>query len=220
MSRRPDEAIEILVADDDEHFRRALIDILSAEVDMVVVGEAADGDEAVAKAIELVPDSVLIDMRMPGTSGIEATRAIKAWLPMTTVTMLTGSEGEDDLYTALRAGASGYLLKDAGLDTVASSVRATVAGQSVLSPSMAAMLYAELSDPGAEMVAPLSERELEILRLVAEGRSNSEIATHLFLSTHTVKRHVANILAKLHLANRLQAVRYATRENLLGPPTS
>ena len=219
MARRA-ESIEVLIADDDDQFRRELIDILSTDADVVVVGEATDGEQAVAMVADLVPDIVLIDVWLPGTGGIEATVAIKEGLPMTRVLMLTDSENEADLYRAMRGGASGYLLKDSGLDTVVSSVRSTVAGQSVLTPSMATMAFAEFSDSTAYLIARLSDRELEILRLVSEGESNSEIAEHLYLSPHTVKRHVANILEKLHLRTRLEAVMYAQRENLLEPPPS
>jgi DNA-binding NarL/FixJ family response regulator len=215
MSGRADEAIEVLVADDEEQFRRVLSAILAAEADLVVVGEAADGDEAVAKASALVPDVVLLDVAMPGASGIEAVRAIKEWLPTTKVVMLTSSDEEDDLYKALRAGASGYLLKDTGLDTVVASVRTAAGGESVLSPFMAAKLVAEFGDSSAYLSPRLSDRELEILRLVAEGRPSGQIAERLYLSPHTVKRHVANILAKLHLRTRLEAVLYAQRRNLL-----
>ena len=201
MARRA-ESIEVLIADDDDQFRRELIDILSADADLVVVGEATDGEAAVAMAADLVPDIVLIDVWLPGTGGIEATRAIKEWLPMTRVLMLTDSEDEADLYKAMRGGASGYLLKDSGLDSVVSSVRSTVAGQSVLTPSMATMAFAEFSDATAYLIARLSDRELEILRLVAEGEPNSEIAEHLFLLPHTVKRHVANILEKTQFVSR------------------
>ena len=216
MSRRADEVIEILVVDDEERFRRVLTAIVAAEPDMIVVGEAADGDEAVAKATALVPDVVLLDVRMPGTGGIEAAQAIKDWLPITKVIMLTSSDDEQDLHEALRVGASGYLLKDSALVDVCTSVRAVKAGQSVLSPSIAAMLVAEFDSPGPEWAPLLSQRELQILRLVGEGQANRQIAEHLCLSTHTIKRHVANILAKLHQRTRLDAALYAPRRHLLG----
>lgn len=203
------------MVDDEERFRRVLKSILAADPDVVVVGEAADGDDAVAKATRLVPDVVLVDVRMPGTSGIEATRDIKERLPTTKVIMLTASDEEDDLYKALRAGASGYLLKDSGLDTVAAAVRTAVGGESVLSSTMAAKLVAEFADSSAYPAPVLSDRELQILRLAAEGHSNSKIAERLYLSAHTVKRHMANILAKLHLRTRVEAILYAQRRNLL-----
>jgi DNA-binding NarL/FixJ family response regulator len=207
--------IEVLVVDDHSEFRRVLCAVLRAEADIAVVGEASDGDEAVAKCLELVPNVVLLDVQMPGTGGIEAARAIKDALPTARVLMLTGSDEEDDLYKALRAGASGYLLKDGALVDLAASVRTAAGGQSVLSPAMAAKLVAEFDRPVPDSEPCLSGRETEVLRLVAEGWANREIAERLFVSPHTVKRHVANILAKLHQRTRLEAVMFALRRNLL-----
>ncbi len=207
--------IEVLVVDDHSGFRRVLCSVLGAEADISVVGEASDGEEAVAKCLELVPNVVLLDVQMPGTGGIEAAQAIKDALPTAKVLMLTGSDSEDDLYKALRAGASGYLLKDSALEDLAASVRTAAGGQSVLSPAMAAKLAAEFARPVPEPEPCLSERETEILRLVAEGCANREIAERLFVSPHTVKRHVANILAKLHQRTRLEAAMFALRRNLL-----
>ncbi len=220
MSERAEPAIEMLVVDDDETFRQVVTAVVAAEDDMVVVGEASDGNRAVAMAISLVPDVVLLDVRMPGASGIDAARAITGSLPTTKVIMLSASDEEDDLFNALRAGASGYVLKDATLGTVAVSVRAVVAGQAVLSPAMAAKLVVEFADPNlaapvAEAGPALSDRELEVLQLVAEGQAPRRIAERLYLSPHTVKRHLANILAKLHQRTRLDAVLYAQRRGLL-----
>ena len=203
------------MADDDEQFRRALCAIVATEQDMVVVGEAADGDDALAKATALLPHVVLLDVRMPGTGGIEATRAIKEWLPTTNVAMLTASDEEEDLYKALRAGASGYLIKESSLIDIAVSVRALALGQAVLSAAMAAKLVAEFSTPGVDRGPGLTERELEILHLLAEGQANRQIAERLSRSPHTVKRHVANILAKLHQRTRHEAVLYAQRRHFL-----
>ncbi len=216
MSRRPDQAMTVLIVDDDACFRTVLVAVLTTEFDIAVVGEASDGAEAVAMATHLLPEVVLLDVAMPGTGGIEAARAIKEWLPTTKVVMLTASDEEEDLYKALRAGASGYLLKDRAMAEVAVSVRAVASGQAVLSPSMAAKLAAEFAGPLPEPTPRLSERELEILQLLAEGLANREIAEDLSLSPHTVKRHVANILAKLHQRSRLEAVLYAQRRDLLG----
>ena len=216
MSRRPQQAIEVLIVDDEERFRRVLTAIVSSEADMVVLGEAADGVAAVTQALTLMPDVVLLDVSMPGTGGIEAAGAIKQSLPTTKVVMLTASDEEDDLYKALRAGASGYLLKHGALLDVAVSIRAAAAGQAVLSPAMAAKLVAEFSLPTPDPAPRLSEREVEVLRLMAAGRANRQIAEDLVISAHTVKRHVANILAKLHQRTRLEAVLYAQRRDLLG----
>lgn len=208
--------IEVLVVDDHPGFRRVLCSLLRSEADISVVGEAADGEEAVAKCLELVPNVVLLDVQMPGTGGLEAARAIKDVLPTARVLMVTASDEEDDLYKALRAGASGYLLKDTALEDLAASVRTAAAGQSVLSPAMAAKLVAEFDRPVPDPEPCLSDRETEILRLVAEGCANREIAKRLFLSPHTVKRHIANILAKLHQRTRLEAAMFAMRRNMLG----
>lgn len=215
MFRRPD-AIEVLVADDDRRFRQVLCAVLNSDPDICVVGDASDGDEAVAKSLALVPNVVLLDVKMPGTGGIEAARAIKEALPTVKVLMLTASDEEDDLYKALQAGASGYLLRGTALEGLGASVQVAAGGQSVLSPAMAAKLVSEFSRP-VEKVGPcLTDRETEILGLVADGCSNREIAERLFLSAHTVKRHIANILAKLHQRTRLDAALYAMRRNLLG----
>ena len=207
--------IEVLVVDDDAGFRRVLCSLLSGDPDISVVGEASDGEEAVARCLELVPNVVLLDIRMPGTGGIEAARAIMNELPTARVLMLTGSDEEDDLYKALKAGASGYLLKETALEDLPASVRTAAGGQSVLSPAMAAKLVAEFDRTARDPEPRLSERETEILGLVAEGCANREIAERLFLSPHTVKRHIANILAKLHQRTRLEAAMFALRRNLL-----
>lgn len=215
MSWRSDQTIEILVVDDEESFRRILTVIVDGEDDMAVVGEAGDGNEAVTKATSLLPDVVLLDVRMPGIGGIETAKSIKEQVPTTKVLMLTASDDEEDLYKALRAGANGYLLKDKALRDVCASVRATACGQAVLSSSMAAKLFHDFSAPTPETTPRLSARELEVLQLLADGVPDRQIAAGLFLSPHTVKRHVANILAKLHQRNRIDAVLCTTRRNLL-----
>lgn len=206
--------IEVLVVDDHPGIRRVLCSLLSADPDIAVVGEASDGEGAVARCLELVPNVVLLDIRMPGTGGIEAVRAIKDMLPTARVLMLTGSDDEEDLYKALRAGASGYLLKDTALEDLAASVRMAAGGQSVVSPTMAAKLVAEFDRP-AQDEPRLGDREADILRLVTEGRANREIAERLFLSQRTVERYIANILAKLHQRSRLEAARFSLRRDLL-----
>jgi DNA-binding NarL/FixJ family response regulator len=199
--------------------------VLAGEDGIEVVDEAVDGEEAVAKAEAAMPDVVLMDVRMPKRSGIEATRAIKELLPSARILMLTVSDEEEDLYEAVKAGAAGYLLKESSIEEVAGAIRSVVAGQSMLSPSMAAKLLAEFGNLARQAAetrrgfAPrLTERELEVLRLVAHGYSNREVAGRLFISENTVRNHMRNILEKLHLRSRMEAVLYAVRENLVKLP--
>ena len=216
------EPIRVLVVDDHALFRRGLEMVLGQEPDIEVVGEAADGAEAVAKASTLLPDIVLMDVRMPRRSGIEACTAIKDVVPSAKIVMLTISDEEADLYEAIKAGASGYLLKEISIDEVASAIRAVAGGQSLISPSMASKLLSEFAtmikktDERHQVPAPrLTERELEVLKLVARGLNNRDIAKELFISENTVKNHIRNILEKLQLHSRMEAVVYAVREKLL-----
>ena len=216
------ERIRVLVADDHVLFRRGLEMVLAAEDDIAIVGEAGDGAEAYARAVDLLPDVVLMDVRMPRRSGIEACSDIKSAAPSTRIVMLTISDEESDLFEAVRAGANGYLLKDVPGEEIAEGIRAVMDGQSLISPSMAGALlaeFAELSRRSAEAVRVpvprLTERELEVLRLVARGMANKEIAAQLFISENTVKNHVRNILEKLQLHSRMEAVVYAVREKIL-----
>ena len=215
------ERIRVLVADDHVLYRRGLEMVLGAEDDIEIVGEAGDGTEAVARAVDLLPDVVLMDVRMPRRSGIEACSDIKSAVPSAKIVMLTISDEESDLFEAVRAGANGYLLKDVPGEDIAEGIRAVVGGQSLISPSMAGALLAEfteLSKRSAEPRVPvprLTERELEVLRLVARGMANKDIATTLFISENTVKNHVRNILEKLQLHSRMEAVVYAVREKIL-----
>jgi DNA-binding NarL/FixJ family response regulator len=216
------ERIRVLVADDHVLFRRGLEMVLAAEDDIDIVGEAGDGAEAYARAVDLLPDVVLMDVRMPRRSGIEACSDIKEAVPSTRIVMLTISDEESDLFEAVRAGANGYLLKDVPGEEIAEGIRAVMGGQSLISPSMAGALlteFAELSKRSAEAVRVpvprLTERELEVLRLVARGMANKDIATQLFISENTVKNHVRNILEKLQLHSRMEAVVYAVREKIL-----
>jgi DNA-binding NarL/FixJ family response regulator len=216
------EPIRVLVVDDHALFRRGLEMVLGQEPDVEVVGEAADGAEAVAKASALLPDIVLMDVRMPRRSGIEACTAIKDVVPSAKIVMLTISDEEADLYEAIKAGASGYLLKEISIDEVASAIRAVAGGQSLISPSMASKLLSEFAtmikktDERHQVPAPrLTERELEVLKLVARGLNNRDIAKELFISENTVKNHIRNILEKLQLHSRMEAVVYAVREKLL-----
>lgn len=218
------DVIRVLIADDQALFRRGLHVVLGGEAGIEVVGEAADGETAIAVAGELVPDVVLMDVRLPRVDGIEAARRIRELLPTTKILMLTASDEENDLYEAVKAGANGYLLKEISVEEVASSIVAVVAGQSLISPSMASKLLAEFTSLARratereQLPAPvLTSRELEVLRLVARGMSNREAAAELFISENTVKNHVRNILEKLHLHSRMEAVMYAVRQNLLDP---
>jgi two-component system NarL family response regulator len=215
--------IRVLIVDDHELFRRGLALTLGTEHDVEVVGEAGDGAEAVAQALALEPDVVLMDIRMPGTSGIEAARRIRAAQPDVRIVMLTVSEDEEDLFASIRAGASGYLLKELSIDEVAATVRAVHRGQSLISPSMATKLLAEFNTLSRRVeeergLAPrLTDRELEVLRLLARGMPNREIATELHIAENTVKNHVRNILEKLKLRSRMEAALYAVREKIVDP---
>ncbi len=216
------DAIRVMICDDHALFRRGLMMVLESEDGVEVVGEAEDGEDAIAKAAELVPDVVLMDVRMPKVSGIEATRVIAETVPSTKILMLTVSDEEEDLYDAIKAGATGYLLKEISIEEVANAIRAVVSGQSLISPSMASKLLHEFTNLAKKaeerqaMPTPrLTERELQVLKLVAQGMSNRDIATELYISENTVKNHVRNILEKLHLHSRMEAVVYAVREKLL-----
>ena len=215
----PPGRVRVLLVDDHALFRRGLQLILAPEPDIEVVGEAGDGAEAVARARELLPDVVLMDVRMIPGDGIAACAGIKEALPSAKVVMLTASEEESDLSAAIRAGASGYLLKEVPVEELARGIRAVHAGQPLVSPAMAAKLLTEFASLArAEEIAPggrLTDRELEVLRLVARGLSNRAIAEQLFISENTVKNHVRNILEKLELHSRMEAVVYAVRERLL-----
>ena len=216
--------IRVLIVDDHALFRRGLEMVLAEEPDIELVGEASDGAEAVAKAGEALPDVILMDIRMPKSSGIEACRAMKEVAPSAKIVMLTISDEEEDLFEAIRAGASGYLLKDIPYDEVADVVRAVHGGQSLINPSMAAKLRTEFAalakrdgeERAQEVPAPkLTDREMEVLRLVARGMNNRDIAKELFISENTVKNHVRNILEKLQIHSRMEAVMIAVRENLI-----
>ena len=217
------EPIRVAVVDDQELFRRGLTMLLGVEDDIEVVGEAGDGVAATELAATAVPDVILMDVRMPKRSGIEACVAIKDVAPTARIIMLTVSDEEADLYDAVKNGASGYLLKDSSIDEVAQAIRVVADGQSLISPSMAIKLldeFKQMSRTDRQQVPSprLTDRELEVLRLVAKGLNNREVAKELFISENTVKNHVRNILEKLQLHSRMEAVMYAVREKLLDIP--
>ena len=222
------EPIRTMIVDDHALFRRGLEMVLVEEPDIELVGQASDGAEAVTRAGEALPDVVLMDIRMPKTSGIEAARAMKEAAPSARIVMLTISDEEEDLFEAIRAGASGYLLKDIPLDEVADAVRSVYGGQSLINPSMAGKLLTEFATLGRrdqeeerpqQVPAPkLTDREMEVLKLVARGMNNRDIAKELFISENTVKNHVRNILEKLQSHSRVEAVLYAVREKILDLP--
>jgi len=223
-SGRSPEPIRTLIVDDHALFRRGLEIVLVTEQDIEVVGEASDGAEAVQKASESLPDVVLMDVRMPRSGGIEACREIKEVAPSARIIILTMSDEEEDLFEAIKAGASGYLLKDIPLDDVAEAVRSVYGGQSLINPSMAGKLLTEFAslarrdteEPPRQVPAPyLNDREMQVLRLVARGMNNRDIAKELYISDNTVKNHVRNILEKLQIHSRMEAVMVAVREKLI-----
>lgn len=215
--------VRVLLVDDQSLFREALATLLAVHEGVEVVGEAGDGDEALRKAAELAPDVVLMDLRMPVLDGIGATRRLRVEQPAVRVIALTTFDDDEDVFAALRAGAVGYLLKDVSSARLVEAVHAAARGESVLQPSVAAKVvarFAQLPDTAPEtrpqpLVVPLSERELGVLRQLADGRSNREIAAELFLAEGTVKNHVTNVLAKLGARDRTQAALRARELGLL-----
>jgi DNA-binding NarL/FixJ family response regulator len=205
--------IRILIADDHPFFRDGLRVLMDATPDTGLVGEATDGNEAVTLAVELKPDVILMDLRMPGLGGIEATRKILEEIPETGILVVTMVEDDDSVFAAMRAGARGYLLKGADRDEMLLAIRAVARGEAVFGPGIARRLIQYFSSPRAgpsraprSIFPELTDREREILDLVAVGRNNQEIAESLFLSLKTVRNYVSNIFTKLHVADRAQAV--------------
>ena len=205
--------MRVLLADDHALFREGLVSLLRTR-DIEVVGQASDGTEAIALARALSPDVLLMDLTMPGMGGLEATRVIKAELPDVKVVILTVSEADEDLFEAIRSGAHGYLVKSTPSDDFFELLEALDRGEAPLSRGLAGKIVRYLASGGAGDAAALTPREDEVLRLVAEGRTNHDIATALEISDATVKFHMSNILAKLHLENRAQAVAFAHRHGL------
>ncbi len=213
--------VSVLLVDDQNLFRSCLAALLASAEDMEVIGEAADGREAVEKTRALRPDVVLMDIHMPVCDGIEATRLIKAEHPETKVVALTVSDDDEDLFQAISSGAEGYLLKNLYPEELFQLIRGVMAGESPVSPAIATRLLQEFRQPshgpGHGPVSELTPREREILRLVAEGLSNADIGARLYVVEGTVKNHLHNILGKLHLSNRVQAAAFALREGLASP---
>ncbi|MEU5000120.1 response regulator transcription factor [Streptomyces sp. NPDC021622] len=216
--------IRVLIADDQIMVRQGFTVLLNAEPDIEVIGQAVDGADAVARVAELTPDVVLMDIRMPELSGIEATRRITSALPDVRVLVLTTFDLDEYVYEALRAGASGFLLKDASADQLAEAVRVVAAGDALLAPGITRRLIAEFSRIGQGPRAPLkprvgelTTRETEVLTLIAQGLSNAEIATKLVVAEQTVKTHVGRILVKLGLRDRTQAAVFAWETGLVRP---
>ncbi|MDS0137143.1 MULTISPECIES: response regulator transcription factor [unclassified Amycolatopsis] len=214
--------VRVLLVDDQALFREALATLLATHDGIDVVGEAGNGDEALRSAAALTPDVVLMDLRMPVLDGVAATRRLRLEQPGTRVIALTTFDDDEDVFAALRAGAVGYLLKDVSSARLVEAVLAAARGESVLQPSVAAKVvarFAQLPDapePRPQpLVVPLSSRELDVLRLLADGRSNREIATTLFLAEGTVKNHVTNVLGKLGARDRTQAALRARDLGLL-----
>ncbi|MFJ3672890.1 response regulator [Streptomyces sp. NPDC090106] len=214
----------VVVADDQAMIREGIVLLLGLLPGIEVVGTARDGDEAVRQVAELAPDVVLMDLRMPRCDGVEATRRIRAEHPGTQVVVLTTFADDDSLFPALRAGARGYLTKDAGGEEIGRAVLSVLDGDAGLSPSVQRRLLERLSEPEAEPAPPveppdgLTGRETEVLVLIADGLSNTEIARKLHVSTATVKTHINNMFAKTGLKDRAQAVRYAYAKGLARPP--
>ena len=209
-------SIRVLVADDHAIVRKGIRALLATEPDIEVVGEAENGREAVTEAEKLQPDVILMDLVMPEMDGIEAIRRITARQPEARILVLTSFAADDKVFPAIKAGALGYLLKDSGPEELVQAIHQVYLGESSLHPTIARKLLQELSRPSKRPPTPepLTEREVEVLRLVARGRSNREIADQLVISEATVRTHVSNILSKLHLASRTQAALYALREGL------
>ncbi len=206
--------IRVFVVDDHPIVRRGIRDLLETEPDFLVVGEAVNGQEAVSGAAATAPDVVLMDLVMPALDGIEATRQIKARQPEVKILVLTSFATDDKVFPAIKAGALGYLIKDTGPDDLLQAIRQVDRGEPTLHPTIAQKLLLEIAQPAERpsIPDPLTEREVEVLQLLARGLSNQEIADRLVLSVTTVYSHVSNILSKLHLATRTQAALYALRE--------
>lgn len=209
------EITRILVVDDHAIVRKGVVSLLTTEPNIKVIGEASNGVEAVQKSKELTPDVILMDLVMPEMDGVQAIQAITSSQPKARILVLTSFATDDKVFPALKAGALGYLLKDSSPEDLIEAIRQVKNGESWLHPAVARKVLNEWAHPEqAAIPEPLTERETEVLRLLAQGLSNREIAERLVLSEATVRTHVSNLLAKLHLASRTQAALYALREGL------
>jgi len=215
--RRRMEVIRVLIADDHTLFRSGLRALLALFPDIQVVGEASNGEETVTKALEIQPDIVLMDIQMPGINGIEATRQIVKKSPKTGVIVVTMFEDDSSVFSAMRAGARGYILKDAGEEEVLRAIRGVASGEAIFGPAIARRLVHFFSKPQvqSDLVFPeLSEREREILDMIARGETNAEIVQQLVLSPNTVRNHISNIFSKLQVADRVEAILRAREAGL------
>jgi NarL family two-component system response regulator LiaR len=212
------ESITVLLVDDHSIVRQGVKAFLVTQPDIMVVGEASSGEEAIKLAEQYVPDVILMDLIMPAMDGVEATRRVKQVSPRSQIVVLTSYHEDEHIFPSLKAGALSYVLKDVSAEELASAVRKAASGEAVLHPRVAARVIKELQGKRQDALNPfteLSERELEVLKLIADGMSNAEIAAKLVLSEKTVKGHVSNILGKLHLVDRTQAAVYAWREGVV-----
>ena len=218
--------VRVLLADDHSLFREGLTNILNAQPDFEVIGEAEDGLEVIVKAQELAPDLILMDITMPGCDGLEATQKIKTVLPDVTIVVLTVRDENEKLFDAIKYGAQGYILKSVRSPQLVAMLRGAIRGEAAITPSLGGRMLEEFRRLSRQdhrglyddETIVLTQREQDVLSRVAEGASDKEIADTLSLSVHTVKTHMRNILAKLHLSQRYEAALYAVREGLIPPP--
>ena len=215
------DAVRVLIVDDHDLFRAGLRTLLEEQEGVHVVGEASGGAEAVQLVSESAPDVVVMDLNMPGMTGVEATRQISTLAPLTRVVVLTISDQDSDVMDAILAGACGYLLKDSSIGDLMQGIEAAAVGESLISPTIAAKVLrrvrSQSSQPEIERTirAELSDREIEVLKLIANGKDNAQIAADLHISPKTVKNHISNILMKLQIDNRIQAAVYAVRSGIV-----